>query len=122
MAAGFQKIVLTVAIVIFVLLLIFIGSVLYKNKYSSAFPPVIASCPDYWIDKEMTVTGAEDSNTQQNCNNIKNLGNPSCSKEMDFTGDLWQGDDGDCKKYQWAKGCDLTWDGITNNTSICDSS
>ena len=48
MAGGFQKIVLTVAIIVFILLLIFIGAVLYQNKYGSAFPPFVSNCPDYW--------------------------------------------------------------------------
>ena len=39
---------------------------------------------------------------------------------MDFTGDFWQGSTGSCKNYKWAKGCDITWDGITNKPDICD--
>jgi hypothetical protein len=125
MANNFQKIVLMVAIVMFIILMIFIGSVLYQNKYSKAFPPVISECPDYWIDKQMSISNPdEDSNsgkTRQSCVNVKNLGNSSCSKTMDFTEDFWQGSTGDCRKYKWAKGCDLTWDGITNSPDICDS-
>lgn len=125
MSGGFQKIVLTVALIVFILLIMFIGSVLYQNKYTSAFPPVVASCPDYWLDKESNATNPIDDSqdkTYGSCFNIKNLGNPSCSKEMNFNGDEWSGSDGNCRKYKWAKGCDLTWDGITNNDSICDSS
>jgi hypothetical protein len=125
MAGAFQKIVLTVAIVIFIILLMFIGSVLYQNKYSAAFPPVISSCPDYWIDRSSQITNPNDasqSTTYGTCYNVKNLGNPSCSKEMNFNGSAWSGSDGECRKYKWAKGCDLTWDGITNNTNICNTS
>ena len=87
MAAGFQKIVLTVAIIVFILLLIFIGSVLYQNKYSSAFPPFVSDCPDYWLDMEKSGTNvnSDDSdNTKTNvkCYNVKNLGKASCQKEM----------------------------------------
>ena len=39
---------------------------------------------------------------------------------MDFTGDHWQGSSGSCNKSKWAKQCDLTWDGITNNDGICE--
>jgi uncharacterized protein YxeA len=127
MAGGFQKIVLTVAIIVFILLLIFIGSVLYQNKYGSAFPPFVSNCPDYWLDMEKTVTNvnsddSDNSKSNIKCYNVKNLGNPSCQKEMDFSGDMWSGSDGDCRKYKWAKGCDLTWDGITNNEDICNNS
>jgi hypothetical protein len=124
MAGGFQKIVLTVAIIVFILLLIFIGSVLYQNKYGSAFPPFVSNCPDFWLDMEKTATNVNSDNSKTNvkCYNVKNLGNPSCQKEMSFSGDFWSGSEGDCRKYKWAKGCDLTWDGITNKTDICDTS
>lgn len=127
MAAGFQKIVLTVAIIVFILLLIFIGSVLYQNKYSTAFPPFVSDCPDYWLDMEKSGTNvnSDDSdNTKTNvkCYNVKNLGKASCQKEMSFNGDFWSGSEGDCRKYKWAKGCDLTWDGITSNDDICNTS
>jgi hypothetical protein len=124
MANNFQKIVLMIAIVMFILVMIFVGSVLYQNKFSGAFPPIVSECPDYWIDKQMSLTDPDaDSDqvkTSQSCFNTKNLGNTSCSKTMDFTGNFWQGSDGACNKYKWAKGCDLTWDGITNSPSICD--
>ena len=38
---------------------------------------------------------------------------------MNFTTDVWTGDDGLCYKSKWAKACDLTWDGVTNNTNAC---
>ncbi len=127
MAFSFQKIVLTIAIIIFILLMIFIASVLYNNKYGVAFPPTISECPDYWLDKQKTINssgdfgeGDGDSQTKQTCYNVQNLGKPSCSKTMDFTGDFWQGSTGSCNKYKWAKSCDLTWDGITSNTTLCD--
>ena len=28
--------------------------------------------------------------------------------------------DDNCAKAQWARSCDLTWDGITNKENICD--
>jgi hypothetical protein len=122
---SFQKIVLYIAIVMFIIVMIFIGSVLYKNKYVSTFPPVVSECPDYWIDKQTSITNpdadSDEVKTSQSCFNSKNLGNTSCSKTMDFTGDFWQGSTGSCNKYKWAKGCDLTWDGITNKPDICDS-
>ena len=125
MAFNFQKTVATIAIIIFIILMIFIASVLSNNKYGVTFPPTVSDCPDYWLDMQKTVNsngdiGDGDSQTQQSCFNVKNLGKSSCSKTMDFTGDFWQGSTGSCNKNKWAKACDLTWDGITNNTSICD--
>jgi len=69
MAGGFQKIVLTVAIIVFILLLIFIGSVLYQNKYGSAFPPFVSNCPDYWLDMEKTVTNVNSDDSDNSKSN-----------------------------------------------------
>ena len=122
MAYNFQKITLIVALVIFIILMIFIGAVLYKNKYEKKFPPIISSCPDYWIDEEPPISANELSNIDvktTKCKNIKNLGKVSCSKTMDFKGEFWEGKSGDCNKAKWARNCDLTWDGITNNPDVC---
>jgi regulatory protein YycI of two-component signal transduction system YycFG len=122
MVFNFQKTVATIAIIIFIILMIFIASVLYNNKYGVEFPPTVSECPDYWIDTQNISSndiGDKDSQTKQTCFNIKNLGNSACQKTMDFTGDFWKGSTGECNKYKWAKGCDLTWDGISNNPNVC---
>ena len=119
MEFNFQKIVLSTAIVVFIILIIFIAILLYKSKYDVAFPPTVSQCPDYWIDKQDQNGSSDLDNSSQMCTNVKNLGNVSCDKTMDFTGSFWQGATGMCNKYKWAKSCDLTWDGITNNTSAC---
>lgn len=121
MTDNFQKIVLMIASVMFIILMIFIGTALYQNKYTDAFPPVVSECPDYWIDKQTTLENPDAIKTSQSCYNSKNLGNTSCSKTMDFSGEYWQGSSGKCRKYKWAKGCDLTWDGITNSPDVCDT-
>ena len=121
---NFQNTVMTIALVLFIVIMIFIGSVLYQNKFGKEFPPVIGTCPDYWINKEVTFNNNNNNNNNeykmQKCFNQKNLGKPECSKNMDFSSDYWNGSDGDCRKYKWAKSCDITWDGITNNPSLCD--
>ena len=47
---GFQKIVLTTAIILLVLALIAFAVVLYNRKFNQEYPPVTAECPDYWVD------------------------------------------------------------------------
>ena len=106
---GFQKTVLGIAIVLLVLALIAFGVVLYNNKYKDEFPPVVADCPDYWIDMDGT------------CYNQKGLGKSSCGKRMAFNQGAWAGDNGMCLKQKWAKACDLTWDGVTNHSDACSS-
>lgn len=106
---GFQKIVLIIAIILLVLALIAFGVVLYNQKYTKAYPPVVADCPDYWVDMNGT------------CYNQKSLGNASCGRRMNFSKGFWAGDSGMCLKQKWAKACDLTWDGVTNHADACNT-
>ena len=109
----FQTIVIIIAIILLILALTFIGYELYTAQYNTQFPPVQALCPDYWVSK-----GSE-------CINIKHLGNchnTNTDISMNFNVPLYQGAQGDCKKSLWAKSCGVSWDGITNNSNICNSS
>ena len=104
--AAFQKTVLTVATVILIIYLCFIGIILYRQKNNYTYPPVIANCPDYW-----DISG-------NLCRNSLNLGKSTCSNTMDFTTAQWSGSNNLSKKYKWAKTCNLTWDGITDNADL----
>ena len=108
---NFQKIVLYMAIILLIVALIVFGSMLYTD--AKVYPPTQAQCPDYWIDMS---GGIE---TGGYCINTKNLGKGGCSNRMNFNTGVWTGDDGLCNKQKWAKGCDLTWDGVTNNPNAC---
>ena len=103
----FQKTVFTIAIVILIITLCFIGITLRRQKYNSAYPPVIPNCPDYW-----DISG-------NICKNSMNLGKDTCRGDMDFSTAQWSGNSGLCSKYTWAKTCNLTWDGITSNHELC---
>jgi len=110
--ATFQSITMTIAIVLLVICLIMIGITLYNAKYHTKFPPVVADCPDYWLDMS-------DGDSSNCVNKMKGLGNPDCKTEMDFSKSHWTGDDGLCRKRKWATKCNLTWDGVTNNPDAC---
>ena len=107
---NFQRIILILALVLLIISLILIGMVLANSKSSQQWPPMIGDCPDYWID--MSGNGAQ-------CVNIKDLG--KCSSHtgqsqhqtVDFTKAPFTGSNGLCAKYNWATGCNLSWDGIT---------
>lgn len=110
--SSFQSSVMSIAIFLLIVCLIIIGIALYRGKYNKEFPPVLANCPDYWIDESVKNNGSK-------CVNKQNLGNEQCDKTMNFTGYMWNGDSGLCAKSKWAKSCGLTWDGIDNNSKIC---
>ena len=108
---NFQKIVLYIAIILLIIALIVFGSMLYTDK--NVYPPTQAQCPDYWMDMSGGI------GTGGYCINVKNLGKGGCSNRMNFNTGVWTGDDGLCNKQKWAKACDLTWDGVTNNPKAC---
>lgn len=80
-----------------------------KNTLTDvSFPPVISNCPDYWSENEAG-----------QCVNDFNLGSENCQEPTPLNGEKYQGQIGKCQKYKWAKSCGLSWDGITNDPSIC---
>ncbi len=106
---SFQKIILTIAIVLLIITLIFIWYSLSQSKENQTWPPLVGDCPDYWID--LSGNGAM-------CLNQKSLGKCNLPSEgskntMDFSKAPFVGDSGLCSKYTWAKNCDVSWDGIT---------
>lgn len=107
----FEKSVIFVATVLLIVLLAAVGIMAYSAKYGDEYPPVQSECPDYW-----TV------NSEGKCVNEKNLGTctDSTQHEMDFTTSEWTGNDGLTNKCKWARDCNITWDGVTNNTSACN--
>ena len=102
---NFQKIVLVVAIIILIMMLTFIGYALYSHRFARKFPPVTAECPDYWVAKN------------KECTNPKNLG--KCKGSKNFNSKTYQGHTGDCAKSTWANNCNVSWQGITNNSDVC---
>jgi hypothetical protein len=110
----FQKIVLIIAIILLLLFFVIIGKEMYSST-NSDWTPIVSDCPDYW--DIMDISGAFV------CSNVHNLGNGSCSSQMDFNTDYYTGTSGTCNKYTWATDCGLEWDGITSGiTNPCDSS
>ena len=114
--ADFKKQVIGTAIGLLIFAILVIGLLLYSGSSKDEWPPIISDCPDYWIDK------VDSNGDSKKCFNVHNLGKSSCETTMDFSKNPWSGSVGDCRKYKWAKSCKLTWDGITNNSSICDNS
>jgi hypothetical protein len=104
----FQKTVMGIALVLLLITLGIVWISISNSKYSKKFPPVVAECPDYWLREKKL------------CVNKKQLGNGNCHGSMDFTNSAqWDGNEGICNKQKWAKGCNLTWDGVTNNVHAC---
>jgi hypothetical protein len=119
MEMNFQSIILTIAVVGLIVLLVVIGYSLSKSTSTIVWPPIVGSCPDYWMDLK--------GNGEQ-CYNVKSLGKcnlPGTNEQntMNFNVSPFNGDTGTCSKYNWAKNCNVTWDGITYGAkNPCDTS
>jgi hypothetical protein len=110
MELTFQKIVLTIAIILLILTLVVIGYTLSKAKTEARWPPMIADCPDYWIDLSGNGSKCVNKNSLGTCN-IPTSGQDNA---MDFSKGVYLGSKSSCTKYTWAKNCGVTWDGITS--------
>ena len=118
MEATFQKVILTIAIILLIVLLIFINMSLSNATASIAWPPTLTSCPDYWVDLGTKGPGSGCYNVQSSgtCNKPVSGATaeaPGLTELKDFTGASYSGINGLCAKKRWAKGCDVTWDGLT---------
>ena len=96
----FQKTIVIVAIFILIITLVLIGFALSYSKATNAWPPIVPECPDYWT--------LDASNNR--CTNPMNLG--TCTT-LNLSDSRYQGSTGACNKYNWAKQCGVSWDGIT---------
>jgi len=112
----FQKAVMIFFAVFLIIIFAFIGLSLRSQHKTQPWPPAIPQCPDYWIAENVP------NSSETVCINAKKLG--TCPQEtMNFSDPLFSGTNGNCAKYNWAKGCNIAWDGITYGTSHspCDT-
>ena len=115
---NFQKLILTIATVLLIIILVIIGVSLSKARTEESWPPIVGECPDYWIDMSGNGEACFNSHSLGRCN-IPNEGNPNT---MNFNRSPFIGDNGDCSKYNWATACKVTWDGITSGVkNPCDN-
>jgi hypothetical protein len=128
---SFQRTVIIVAIVLLILCLVFIGTILYNNKYNAQFPPVTGSCPDYWVDVGASKDGSHKGLTHCVAPGhslgdgkfltpaIAGYGTRSCKSK--WVSPHQPLDDATrCEYKKWASKCNVTWDGVTNS-SPCTS-
>ena len=107
MELNFQKIVLVVAIIVFIVALVFIGMGLNKANREKTWPPIVGSCPDYWED---TGNGCYNKMSLGKCN-IPTYDNKNL---MNFNVTPYNTAEGACAKAKWAKDCGVAWDGISD--------
>ena len=107
---NFQKSVLVIAIILFLIIMLMIGVIIRSHDKNKLFPPEVPHCPDYW-----------ESMGQEGCRNTHGLGNiekTECGGDVKFTEQKYQGESGRKNKCEWARNCEVEWDGITN-VNLC---
>lgn len=122
---SYYIIVLTIAVIVLILFLTFIGIQMSKpSSLMPSFPPNYNSCPDFWnINGNVCVlppaTG-KNSGTIYSGNVLLVNGNNtpgfnSISNTIDFTDPGWgTGSAAKCNQQIWANNFDVLFDGITN--------
>jgi hypothetical protein len=107
---AFQKMVLGIAVVALIVLLALIGMSLSSTNKTN-WPPVVGDCPDYWVDMSGNGSACYNAHQLGTCGLAKTDANEDVKVTLDLSGYT------DCDKYNWAKNCGLTWDGITSGVS-----
>ena len=105
---------------------IFLGIVAYMMYYSKSkqiFPATISDCPDYYdINDNICVSSSSIwSGLPAGCETIDFIEGSYLSGTTPITYNTpgKSASSGMCAKKLKAKSCGITWDGITNDTSIC---
>ena len=126
----FYTIVLTIAVVLLILILTFVGIKMSSSKYNNQtnvpFPPVKSSCPDYWVvDGSYCViptNGRTNTGTIYNNNGDITLlpsstyGYVSGNSYINFNDAMWgkMGKTTVCQQKDWTGKYNVVWDGVSN--------
>jgi hypothetical protein len=121
--SNFYTLVLTIAIVVLILLLGYVGWLMSKQQKTDEFPKLRASCPDYW--KVETGDAGKVYCVRPTANDALNKGSNDWATgasgvdagvtKFDTTNVGW-GSAGNsvCAKQKWANSHGITWDTVTN--------
>jgi hypothetical protein len=118
----FYVIVLSVAVVLLIIILTFIGIKMANNKTTegtNSFPPQYATCPDYWqvnSDGTCAIPASGGRNYGSiNPNNPSPVGYDSSKKSINFNASGWAATGTSiCNQKAWANSNGVTWDGVSN--------
>jgi hypothetical protein len=84
----------------------------FDGKKNKPWPPMNAQCLDYWeIDGSGNCVDTMDL-AKLKCPN-GNVTSTNGHSTMNFNTPPYVGAKGACAKYNWAKQCGLSWDGVT---------
>ena len=114
MELNFKMIIVIVFLMILVVLLVIIFRAMKDALVNNEWPGNVSKCPDYWME--------DMSSDDIICSNEKNIVIDTCPKAVNMSTYIYNSKilaTSDCAKAQWARSCDLTWDGVTNKKNVC---
>jgi hypothetical protein len=116
---AFYVIVLSVAVLLLILILTYIGvKMTDKSSNLSVYPPASQSCPDYWTQ----IAGTKKCSIPNNRKNAQMISNNDPSTRgmtgntIDFDDAGWEnnGKTKLCNQKEWAIKNRIQWDGVSN--------
>jgi hypothetical protein len=122
---SFQVIVLSIAVVVLVLVLTFVGVVMSKQNSSQVYPPTLNDCPDYWEVRadgsgcNVPIQGRVNSGPAKFTSDTKALLTDTkiaSGQYIKFKDNAWASV---CTKKCWANDNGIKWDGVTNYNGTC---
>jgi hypothetical protein len=118
----FYTTVLSVAIVVLILMLTYIGIRLSYSKTKEApYPPVSGACPDYWtssIDSSGCVVSEKNKGKLDSNALSKTAGYNSKTNTIDFKDPKWAlNGTAVCNQRDWSMKNGVVWDGVSNYNS-----
>ena len=118
----FYLIVGSIAIIILILVLLFVGIKMIGNKTATGnnlFPPMYSSCPDYWTvyngQCKIPDSGAKNIGSLRAANYSTIPGYKAQTGTIDFNDTAWAATGtAICSQKKWANSNGISWDGVTN--------
>lgn len=116
----FYLIVLSVAIILLIIILAYIGVYGMNEKSKSAFPPVKYDCPDYWQKNEEGKCVIPTSGPNMGAFNGGDLIPPpgintNNIDAIDFEDPAWSASGSSrCAQKKWANDNGIVWDTVSN--------
>jgi hypothetical protein len=121
---SFYTIVMGIAIVVLILVLTYIGIVMTYYKSKTNYPPVSATCPDYWsvaTDGSSCIIpvgkkNAGNASGYSTAPGYVAVGSGGTGSLINFNDPGWKtsGVTPICAKSQWANQNNIVWDGVSN--------
>ena len=102
-------------VVLLVIALAIVGTILSNMNKKQKFPGNISTCPDYYSLNEQGIC-LQNEQIFNNSSSVCKTFNP---EDLIYKPKGTGSASGLCKKKEWGNKCGVSWDGITNDPTLC---